>query len=161
MKRPINDLVKDYDSIINTNESDLASILLRDLGDTKQCVVASLQETQRLLNKIKVKFKSLGGARMERQEYLSTIKRQSELQNAYNKGMSECSTITNMIRGIVNTFQMFNDKKEISTPQVEKKDQILALIKKYSEFASDGTRISSMRLMASQFTDELRSIFPQ
>jgi len=50
-----------------------------------------------------------------------------------------------------------NNKKQIKSDD-KMINQLITLKEKYAAFASDNTRISSMRLMASQLTEELESI---
>ena len=102
--------------------------------------------------------------RFDTDEYRGLIKRQMQLKVMLNDVITEIDPIKAEIRkwAMLETearARMYKDQPQI-TVSVDQgiKDKVIAIRNKYLEFSEDGTRISSMRLMASEIANDLTKL---
>lgn len=93
-------------------------------------------------------------------EFRAICRKQDELKRIIGEAQNEIITIKNEIyRKNILREQI---KQEVGwsnlTDESEAKKLLISLRNKYMEFSSDVTRISSMRIMASQISEELEAI---
>lgn len=131
-----------------------------ELAEERMALVRQKVQNESDLAQITALFRS--GHRFPRDAYAETLGRQARLIADNAKLLSRITEIKperHRINQILNELRQ-DAKVE---PQIPSEDgplrsEILALRKRYSEFAADGTRVSSMRRMASEFVCDLDAL---
>ncbi len=132
--------------------------------------ITELRNEKNRLGQIKLKYQGqLGeltdqlraGGRVSDGRFQGVVLRQRQLKSKVLELEPKTAAVKLEIQKLANRetelrLKIFGSlDKNFSTPGETLTARIQALRRKYNEFSSDSTRISSMRLMASQFAEEL------
>lgn len=119
-----------------------------------------IDEKRKLENEMTSLNGSIRGARtrIPDSQYQSIVSRQKGNQ----KKRFEIDNILNRLKRekieLCQKIQLIEHNLSVKKPFYVLRDNLISLRDKYAEFSSDPTRVSSMRLMASQFSGELTTL---
>jgi seryl-tRNA synthetase len=117
-------------------------------------------EKQEIESKISDYNRRVRGKHLETAEYDSICRKQRDLFQQKRKVERELMELNQQAR------VLSKDKDDLSLqikkiPDEAAKQKVVELRDKYSSFASDTTRVSSMRAMASKFVEEMQSLLKE
>lgn len=147
----------------NPTRKDLLNLeqLILDAKAKKDNLIKTKISLQNSLSESKKRYKEV---EFESEEFNEVKEKRSKLKKAVSqieikiKNINEELIVKNKMKNEV-VFHLKHNKSLEGKEDLEKiTNKINLLINKYSEFTRDRTRISSLRIMASEFQEELKKL---
>jgi len=133
--------------------------MMNSLKDNHQELVHRKKSLDAKLADIKNRIRGNGRA-LPQLEYQALCRKQSEYKTEIVHIDRDISSINSELRKkqVIRDEIYYQQKVTIDKLDTSAKSQLITLRDEYMQFASDTTRISSMRAMASKIAEELESI---